>query len=163
MIALSGCSQSGATDARGSLAALTPLLPNLRPSGGVVISDPSCDAYPPCTSAAQAWSPTSPTTLRELDRAVTGWASHNHLRGSNPRWTCGPNAGLFGVQGPGCQATLAGPDSYQSVFIATTFTAPAAVSWDPATEGRNALADPLSVLATNQIATLAVQVVTSSR
>lgn len=161
---LNGGSPTASAGAQASLVSLTPVLPNLKSHEPVVISHPACDAYPPCTSAAETWSSLPvPTTFVELDTALAAWAIHNHLSSSTTRWECGPNGGLFGATGPGCQATFTGPRPNQSVFVATTFTDQSEVTWDPAKDRRNALADPLSALGTYRLATLAVQVVGANK
>ena len=164
VIELGSHSQTSSARVKAALVALTPILPNLDSHQAVIISHPSCDAYPPCTSAARTWSlPIGSPTFDELDRALPVWASRNHLHGTTRQWDCGPTDGLFGASGPGCQAWFTRPESNQGVFVAVTFTDQSAVTFDPAKVGYNGLPNPLSVLGDHSVASLSVQVVGSKR
>ena len=120
--------QTGSARAKAALVALTPVLSSLDMRAAVIVSHPSCDANPPCTSAARTWSPVpGAPRFAELDRALSTWASRNHLRQAASQWLCGPSEGLFGGTGPGCEADFISPQSDRPVYVAVTFIDPAPV------------------------------------
>lgn len=164
VIELTRHSPTGGVRAKASLASLTPILPDLDSHQQVVVSHPSCDAYPPCTSAVQTWSLFARSiTFAKLVQRVPLWASRNHLRDPQQVWDCGPAYGLFGGSGPGCEMGYAGPRPNQMVVIAVTFTDPTDVSFDPAEQHRIGPANAVAVLGSHLLASLSVQVVGGNR
>lgn len=130
---------SPSAEAVSRLSALGAPAPGLPPAGRPVVTQPSCEAFDYCVSAAFTWRVATPhRTFAAITRSVKTWAVHNQL--GRPMWTCGPrNTGLFGSENhAGCEAGFApGPSWGTSVFVAVTFTSPETVQFDPATDQTN--------------------------
>jgi len=105
-----------------------------------VVTQPSCEAFDHCVSAALTWhAASSHRTFATVSQSVRAWAERNHL--GRPVWSCGPRTGVFGSEDhPGCEAGFVpGPSWGTSVFVAITFTDPDAVRADPATAKANSM------------------------
>jgi hypothetical protein len=158
-------SQTSGARAKASLVALTPVLPNLDLHVPVMVSHPSCDYDPPCTSATTTWSPlVGSPTFAELDQALTTWAKHNHLRNPFPvrQWDCSKDSGLSG-NSAGCATGFVGPHGNQVVNVALTFTGQSSAMFDSVKTYSDGQSNALSVLGSNPLASLSVQVVGNNK
>lgn len=131
-------SESPRAHAESRLSALGAPVPGLPPADGPVVTQPSCDAFDHCVSAALTWHASTPhRSFASVSRAVARWAARNHL--GRPIWDCGPHLGLFGsFAHAGCQAGFdPGLPSPDAVFVAVTLSDPRPLQFDPAKTGSN--------------------------
>lgn len=130
---------------------------------------PSCDNAARCFSASRTWTTNETITLSEFTKQVQGWASTRGLDTGPVEWNCGPNFGPFGdsVAGGACQVGLLTHDSRTPVFLWVTFRDHQAVATafakSQASGARtNAVVDPIGRLGPSPLASIGLQVVTTS-